>query len=91
LTGGVHSAEDALKGLMAGATVTMMASELLARGIDRLATIRADLVRWMEDHEYESVAQMRGSLSQRACPHPAAFERAHYVRAISQFALPTRA
>jgi dihydroorotate dehydrogenase (fumarate) len=90
LTGGVHSAEDALKGLMAGATVTMMASELLARGIDRLATIRADLVRWMEDHEYESVAQMRGSLSQRACPHPAAFERAHYVRAISQFALPIR-
>jgi dihydroorotate dehydrogenase (fumarate) len=85
LTGGVHGAEDVLKGLMAGATVTMMASELLARGIDRLSAIKADLLRWMEDHEYESVAQMRGSLSQRACPHPAAFERAHYVRAVSSY------
>jgi dihydroorotate dehydrogenase (fumarate) len=86
LTGGVHSAEDVLKGLMAGAAVTMMASELLARGIDRVAAIKADLLRWMEDHEYQSVAQMRGSLSQRACPHPAAFERAHYVRAVSNYA-----
>ncbi|MCC6191940.1 MAG: dihydroorotate dehydrogenase-like protein, partial [Anaerolineales bacterium] len=81
LTGGVHGAEDVLKGLMAGAAVVMTTSELLARGIDRLAAIRADLVRWMEDHDYESVNQMRGSMSQRSCPHPAAFERAHYVRA----------
>jgi dihydroorotate dehydrogenase (fumarate) len=85
LTGGVHGAEDVLKGLMAGATVTMLASELLARGVDRLAAIQAGMLRWMEDHEYESVAQMRGSLSQRACPHPAAFERAHYVRAVSNY------
>jgi dihydroorotate dehydrogenase (fumarate) len=85
LTGGVHSAEDALKGLMAGASVTMMASELLTRGIDRIAQIRTDLVEWMESHEYESVAQMRGSMSQRSCPFPAAFERAHYVRAVSQY------
>jgi dihydroorotate dehydrogenase (fumarate) len=90
LTGGVHGAEDVLKGLMAGATVTMMASELLARGIDRLAAIKAELLRWMEDHEYESVAQMRGSLSQRACPHPAAFERAHYVRAVSNYSVTTQ-
>ncbi len=85
LTGGVHSAEDALKGLMAGAAVTMMASELLVQGIERLAVIRAAMLRWMEEHEYTSVAQMRGSMSQRSVASPAAFERAHYIRAISTF------
>jgi dihydroorotate dehydrogenase (fumarate) len=83
LTSGVHSAEDALKGLMVGATVVMMASELLRNGIPRLTEIKADMVRWMEEHEYESVSQMRGSMSQKSVPMPAAFERAHYVRAIS--------
>ncbi len=82
LTSGVHTAEDALKGLMAGATVTMMASELLKNGIGRLAEIRRDLERWLEEHEYESVAQLRGSMSQLHVKEPAAFERAHYVRLI---------
>ncbi len=87
LTSGVHSAEDALKGLMAGATVTMMASELLQNGIPRLAEIRADMIRWMEEHEYVSVAQMRGSMSQKSVAFPAAFERAQYMKAITSYEL----
>jgi dihydroorotate dehydrogenase (fumarate) len=86
LTSGVHSAEDALKGLMAGATVTMLASALLRHGIEHLAQVRAGMLRWMEENEYESVEQMRGSMSQRSVAFPAAFERAQYVRTISQWA-----
>jgi dihydroorotate dehydrogenase (fumarate) len=82
LTSGVHTAEDALKGLMAGASVTMLASELLRHGIDRLRVIGDDLRRWMEEHDYESVAQMRGSMSQKSVAYPAAFERAQYVRQV---------
>ena len=88
LTSGVHSAEDALKGLMAGATVTMMASELLQNGIQRLAEIRADMLRWLEEHEYESVTQMRGSMSQKSVAFPAAFERAQYMKAITSYEVP---
>jgi dihydroorotate dehydrogenase (fumarate) len=82
LTSGVHSAEDALKGVMAGASVVMLASELLQNGIERLGVIRADMMRWMEEREYDSIAQMRGSMSQKSVKFPAAFERAQYVRAI---------
>ena len=84
-TGGVHTAQDALKLLMVGANVTMLASELLLHGVDRLRAIREDLVAWMEEREYESVAQMRGSMSQRRVPDPAAFERAHYLRTVGTF------
>jgi dihydroorotate dehydrogenase (fumarate) len=83
LTSGVHSADDALKGLMVGASVVTMASELLMNGMQRLTEVKADMVRWLEEHEYESVAQMRGSMSQKSVPSPAAFERAHYMRAIA--------
>ena len=83
LTSGVHSAEDALKGLMVGASVTMMASELILNGIQRVADIKADVIRWMEEHEYKSISQMRGSMSQKSVASPAAFERAHYMRAIT--------
>jgi dihydroorotate dehydrogenase (fumarate) len=85
LTSGVHTAEDALKGLLAGATVTMMASALLRNGIDHLAVVRDGMLRWMEENEYESVEQMRGSMSQRSVPFPAAFERAQYVRTVSNW------
>lgn len=90
LTSGVHSAEDALKGLMVGATVTMMASELLLHGISRIAEIKSGMIRWMEEHEYESVNQLKGSMSQKSVASPAAFERAHYMRAItmSQYVIP---
>jgi dihydroorotate dehydrogenase (fumarate) len=83
LTTGVHSATDAVKAVMAGASVAMMASELLANGIGRMAEILADLERWLEEHEYESVAQMKGSMSQRGVAEPAAFERANYMKALN--------
>jgi dihydroorotate dehydrogenase (fumarate) len=83
LTSGVHSATDVLKGIMAGANVTMMASELLGHGVERLATIADDLRQWMEEHEYDDVASMRGSMSQRAVADPAAFERANYMKALN--------
>lgn len=72
ITTGVHTSEDVSKALMAGAKVTMMASELLQNGIQRMAVILDEMRRWMEEHEYESVAQMIGSMSQKHCAEPAA-------------------
>ncbi len=83
LTSGVHSSTDVLKAIMAGANVTMMASSLLRHGVDRLTAIASNLRQWMEEHEYESVASMRGSMSQRAVADPAAFERANYLKALN--------
>ncbi len=82
---GIHTGEDAIKVLMAGATVAQMASELLTCGPERLGVIRNEMMRWLDEHEYESVAQMRGSMSQRSVAFPAAFERAHYVRALNSY------
>ncbi len=87
VTGGVHSARDVLKAMMAGAKVAMLTSALLQQGIGHLRTVRTDLERWMEEHEYESVGQMRGSLSQRAVADPSAFERGNYLRVLSGYAL----
>jgi len=85
LSGGVHTAEDVLKAMMAGASVTMLTSELLAHGIARVQDILMDLQTWMIAHEYESIAQMRGSMSQRAVAEPAAFERANYMKVLNSF------
>jgi len=82
LTRGVRSHEDVLKGLMAGANVTMMTSEILEHGIGRVTEILDDVSRWMEEHEYDSVRQMQGSMSQIRCPEPAAFERANYMKVL---------
>ena len=82
LTTGVHTHLDVLKGLMAGAKVTMMASALLRFGIGHISKVLEDLQAWMEEHEYESVAQMQGSLSQARVPNPAAFERANYMKTL---------
>jgi dihydroorotate dehydrogenase (fumarate) len=84
-TSGVHRATDVLKMLMAGADVTMLCSVLIRHGVDQIRAIERDLVTWMEEHEYVSVKQLRGSLSQKNCEDPSAFERAHYMRAISSF------
>ena len=81
-TGGVHSAENVIKLLMAGADVTMLCSVILSKGPDCLRVIERDLLDWMEEHEYESVAQMQGSMSQLRCNDPGAFERAQYMRAV---------
>ncbi len=85
LTSGVHTAQDVLKAMMAGANVTMMTSTLLENGVGRIMHILADLQEWMEEHEYESIEQMRGSMSQQAVTEPAAFERANYIRALNTF------
>jgi dihydroorotate dehydrogenase (fumarate) len=82
-TGGVRSAPDALKALLVGASVTMLASELLVNGIDRLRAIERDLNDWLDEHEYRSVRQLRGSMSQRSVAYPAAFERAQYLRLVA--------
>ena len=80
ITSGVHTYEDVLKGLMAGASITMMASELLVNGVQRVAQIVSSLGIWMEEHEYESVSQMQGSMSQKNISEPTAFERANYMK-----------
>lgn len=81
-TGGVHGAEDAVKLLMVGANVTMLCSALLRHGVNHLRHVERELREWMEAHEYESVTQMQGSMSQLRCADPAAFERAQYMRAV---------
>ena len=81
-TSGVHDAEDAIKLLMAGASVTMMCSALLRNGINHLRHTERAILDWMEQHEYESVRQMQGSMSQQRCSDPSAFERAQYMRAV---------
>jgi dihydroorotate dehydrogenase (fumarate) len=87
ITGGVHSAEGVLKSVMAGAQVAMTASALLSKGIAHITTMQNDLVRWMEEHEYESIRQMRGSLSRRAVPDPSTFERGNYIKTLSSYTL----
>ncbi len=82
---GIHNADDVLKLIMAGADVTMMCSALYANGIGHLGRVLADVARWMEEHEYESLTQMKGSMSQRSSANPAAFERANYMKALRTF------
>ncbi len=82
-TSGIHRHTDVVKMLMAGADVTMLCSALIRHGIGSLKHIESDLVSWMEQREYESVAQLKGCLSQQHCPDPGAFERAQYMRSIS--------
>jgi dihydroorotate dehydrogenase (fumarate) len=85
-TGGAHTHEDAIKLIMSGADVVHLCSTLLLNGPKRLGEICRSMERWMEEHEYESVSQMKGSMSQRNCPNPAAFERANYMKVLHSFA-----
>ena len=87
VSGGVHDVAQVLKAMMAGARVAMLTSALLQHGIGHLARIRADLVAWLEEHEYRSVAEMQGSMSYRSVAEPAAFERANYMKVLSSYAL----
>jgi dihydroorotate dehydrogenase (fumarate) len=87
ITGGVHTPYDVLKAMMAGAKVTMLASALLKRGIPYIATLLGDVRAWMEEHEYESIQQMQGSMSQRAVTDPKSFLRANYLKVLSSYAL----
>ncbi len=90
VTGGVHTAEDVLKAMMAGARVAMMTSALLQRGIEHLGVVRDGLLAWMEAREYESIRQMQGSMSYRSVREPSAFERANYMKVLSSYALRAR-
>lgn len=85
LTSGVHSVQDVVKAVMAGANVTMLASELLQHGPERIKQLQEELEQWMEKHKYLSIAQMRGCMSQRSVAEPAAFERANYMKALNLF------
>ena len=85
LTSGVHTAQDALKAVMAGASVAMTTSALLKNGIAKADEIVKGMESWMVEHEYESVQQMKGSMSQKAVAEPAAFERANYMKVLSSF------
>jgi dihydroorotate dehydrogenase (fumarate) len=87
-TSGIHRAVDVIKMLLAGADVTMLCSTIIRHGITQIAMIERDLVDWLEEHEYESVAQIKGSLSQKNCAEPAAFERAQYMKALTGYSLP---
>jgi len=79
VTGGVHEATDAVKAVMAGADVIQMVSALLRRGPAQLRVVADAFVRWMEEHEYSSLAEMKGSMSRSSCPDPSAYERANYM------------
>jgi len=85
ITSGVHTSQDVVKGLMAGAKVTMMASELLQNGVRRIDQVLNEVVAWLSEHEYESVTQMIGAMSQKHCAEPAAFERANYMKMLQSY------
>jgi dihydroorotate dehydrogenase (fumarate) len=84
-TSGIHTGQDVLKMLMVGAKATMLCSVLLKHGVERIGLIEQELKQWLEEHEYESVRQLRGSMSQAHCPDPSAFERAQYMRALTGY------
>lgn len=84
-TSGIHNAEDAIKMILCGADVTMLASVLLRKGIEHLNDILVDFQAWMIEHEYASVNEMKGSMSHRNVAEPAAFERANYLKILQSF------
>jgi dihydroorotate dehydrogenase (fumarate) len=87
ITGGVHTAQDVLKSMMAGARTAMLASAILKNGIEHMEIVLADLRAWMEEHEYESIRQMQGSMSRQKVADPAAFSRANYMKVLSSYAV----
>jgi len=84
-TSGIHTAHDVVKMLMVGASATMLCAVLYRHGIEYIRTLERELIDWMAEHEYESVAQMLGSMSQQHCANPIEFERAQYVKALQSF------
>ena len=85
LTSGIHSAEDVIKAVMVGADVANVCSVLLKRGIGKIDELLTGVTDWMEEHEYESVEQMKGSMSHKSVPEPAAFERANYMKVLNSY------
>ena len=87
ITGGVHSSADILKSMMAGARVAMTTSELLQHGIGSLRSMLTGVESWMNEHSYESIRQMQGSMSQKNVTNPAVFHRANYMKVLSSYSL----
>lgn len=87
VTGGVHTAEDVLKSMMAGARVAMMTSALLRNGLGHVRLVLEGVKRWMEDHEYESIRQMQGSMSRRSVAGSSAYDRSNYMKVLSSYVL----
>jgi dihydroorotate dehydrogenase (fumarate) len=85
ITGGIHSATDVLKAMMAGARVAMMTSAILKHGIRFITTVLDDLRLWMAENEYESIRMMQGSMSRVSSGEPAAFERANYMKVLGSY------
>jgi dihydroorotate dehydrogenase (fumarate) len=86
-TSGIHTAEDVLKLTMAGADVTMMCSALLMHGPEHIAKVVKEVEHWMKEHEYESIEQMKGSLSHKSIAEPSSYERANYMKALNRYKL----
>jgi len=87
ISGGVHSAEDVLKGIMAGAGITMMASALHIHGIEHIGRVLADMRYWLEKREYASLWDTRGCLSRRSVPDTSPFDRGNYIKTLSSYSL----
>jgi len=87
ISGGVHSADDVLKGIMAGAGITMMASALHIHGIEHIGRVLADMRYWLEKREYASLWETRGCLSRRSVPDTSAFDRGNYIKTLSSYSL----
>ncbi len=87
ITGGVHSAEDVMKSIMAGGTVAMMASALHIHGIEHIGRVLADMRYWLEKREYTSLAETRGCLSRRSVPDTSPFDRGNYIKTLSSYSL----
>ncbi len=85
VTGGVHAGQDVVKAIMSGARAVMMTSALLMHGIGHLTQVGQEMLDWMEAHEYESIGQMRGSMSRQSAANPEAFERANYIKVLSSY------
>ena len=88
-TSGIHSATDAIKAIAVGSDVVMMASAILRQGADHVAVVERDLIAWMTEREYESVAQLRGSASAATVQDPSAFERANYLATLHSWSAPS--
>jgi dihydroorotate dehydrogenase (fumarate) len=85
LTSGIHSAEGAIKAIMAGADVANVCSVLLKEGVGKITELVDGMSEWMAEHEYASVEQMKGSMSHKSVPEPAAFERANYMKVLNSY------
>ncbi|MGB9598146.1 MAG: dihydroorotate dehydrogenase-like protein, partial [Candidatus Poribacteria bacterium] len=85
VTGGVHTVEDVIKSILAGANVTMMTSAIMKNGINHITKLKNELAEWMDKHEYKSITEIRGKLSQQSVKEPSAFERANYMKVIKSY------